>query len=102
MIKRDFFVLVIAIVCGAAAFVLVLNFLREAGQPKRQFVIAAQAIPKDKVIGKQDIKLSKPIKQAALEDLFLQMDDVIGSRALEDIPQGKLIPRSKVEKQAFF
>ena len=99
MIKRDFVVLVIAVMCGVAAFMFILNFLKEAAQPKREFVVAAQAIPKDQTIGKRDVRFSKPMKNITPEDLFLQIDDVIGSRALEDIPQGKLIHRSKVERQ---
>jgi len=99
LIKRDFTVLIIAVISGVAAFMLILNFLREAAEPKREFVIAAREIRKDQVITKEQIKPSKPMKSATSEDLFLQLEDVLGNRALEDIPEGKLIQRSKVKKR---
>lgn len=97
MIKRDAIILVLAILSGAAAFVMVFNFLNEAAQPKREFVLAKVAIAQGKEITREDLALSKPLKNTDAKNLFLQLDDVVGRNALEEIPKGTLIDRSKLK-----
>lgn len=54
-------------------------------------------IPLEKMVTAEDLVLSKPIKNADPKNFFLQMDDVIGRAALEEIPRGVLIHRSKIK-----
>ena len=82
---------------GLAAFVLVFNFLREAAQPKREFVMAKVAIAQGKMITPDDLTLTKPLKNADAKNLFLQLDDVVGRIAMEAIPKGAIIDRSKIK-----
>lgn len=103
MRKQDILVLAIAGIAGVITFLFVVNYLKQA-RPKYQFVIASRAIEKDMVIKAEDLRMSEPIASdqplspEQLSDLYTQLPDVVGMQALEVIPQGNVINRSKVKK----
>ena len=96
--KRDTIALIIALVCGAAAFGLIYNHLKQANQPQNQFVVAAQELPKGKVLTPEDLTVSEPLKNVPQGKYFTQIQDLIGTELQKDIPQGKLIGRSLIKK----
>lgn len=76
---------------------MVLNFLNEAAQPKREFVKARIDIASGKILTAKDLVLSEPMKNTSAQDLFLQVDDAVGQISLERLPAGSLIQRSQVK-----
>lgn len=104
MRKQDIITLAVALGVAVLAFVILLSILNKSSKPKYSFVVASHAIAKDAILVEEDVTMSPPIEQTPtqqqLDDLFLQKKDVIGQQALEDIPAGNLINRSKVKLPA--
>lgn len=96
--KRDTLVLIIALACGIAAFSLIFNFLKQASLPQSQFVVAKGGLPKGKVLTAEDLTVSAPVKNVPREKYFTQINDLIGMRLENDIPQGGMIERGLVKK----
>ena len=96
--RRDIVILIVAILCGAVAFVIVSNILRKSAQLKQRYVMTAQALSTGQIISGQDIALSNPVENADSADLFLQPQDVVGNEVLEEISRGQLVRRSLVRK----
>ena len=96
--KRDTLVLVVAALCGLVAFSLIFNFLKQATQPKGQYVIAKQALAAKKVISVEDLAMSPPLENIPAANYFTQMVEVIGMEMGNDLPAGQLIARAQVKK----
>jgi len=62
-------------------------------------VEARAAISKGQVIQGQDVGLSAVLKKSNTKNLFSEIQDVVGQRALQDISAGSLISRAKVSRQ---
>lgn len=101
MHRKDALVLAVALLCGAAAFFLMINFLKKSASPKPsadRFVTAARDIAAGKVIEVSDLTLSACVAQPHdASDLYLQIADPIAKEAGEDIAKGDLIQRSKLK-----
>ena len=98
--KNEYAVFAIAIGSGLLATLLVFNFLKSARQIQGRFVIAEAVISKGQVIQDSDVGLSKILKKSDTKNLFAETQDVVGQAALQDIPVGSLIYRSKVTRPA--
>ncbi len=96
--KRDTLILVVALVCGVAAFGLIFNFLKQAAAPKNQFVTARQALQKGKILDAEDLTISPPLKNIPAQSYFTQLVDVIGMELQSNLAKGKLIARTQVKK----
>lgn len=96
--KKEHIVFAIAIGSGLMATLLVFNFLKSARQIQGRFVIAEAAIQKGQVIQDPDVGLSKIMKKSDTKNLFAETQDVVGQKALQDIPAGSLVYRSKVTR----
>lgn len=96
--KRDTFVLFVALGCGILAFGLIFNFLKQAAKPKNQFVMTVTNIPKGKIFSQEDLAISEPLKDIPADQYFTQFSDVVGMEAVEDLPQNKLINRTNIKK----
>ncbi|OIO37889.1 MAG: Flp pilus assembly protein CpaB [Candidatus Omnitrophica bacterium CG1_02_46_14] len=96
MIKRDVLILIIAVASGVFAFVLILSSMRGSSGGNLEFVTASQTIAKGQTIQMNNLTLSKPRAQKNANSLFLQLQDVAGTVALDAIPQGALISRSQI------
>ena len=81
------------------ATILVFNFLKSAHQIQGRFVIVRSAILKGQVIQEQDAELSNVLKKSNTKNLFIEIQDVVGQKTLQNIPAGGLIYRSKVTRQ---
>ncbi len=97
--KKEHFVFLDAIGSGLMATILVFNFLKSAHQVQGRFVIAHTAILKGQVVQEQDVGLSKILKTSDTKNLFVEVSDVVGQKALHDIATGSLIYRSKVARE---
>ena len=99
MVKKNFMVLMIALMCGLAAFVLIFNYLKQVSNPAKSFVVSQKKIEAGKKIEKKDIGYSAPLKNISPKEYFLQADDVINLIATEEIPANKLLKRSWVKRE---
>ena len=97
MNKRDLMLLVVAIGFGLLASLMVSRYLQRASNPGQSFVVAETAIKKGEIILKEHVKLSEPMTDASPDNLFLQVNDVIGKTTLVDIKRGALVGRNEVE-----
>lgn len=96
--KRDTLILAIALGCGFTAFGLIFNYLKQASQPKIQYVMAKQEIAKGEILSAEDIILSQPLKNILAADYFTQIHEVIAMESRENIPKGRLVKRSSVKE----
>lgn len=96
--KRDSVVLIVALVCGLAAFSLIFNFLKQVSQPKGQYVITKAEIPKGKILVLEDLTLSEEMANVPAQQHFTQMYEVIGMEALQDLPPQHLVQRGELKK----
>jgi Flp pilus assembly protein CpaB len=96
--KRDTLVLVVAVLCGLAAFSLILNFLKQASQPKAQYVITRAEIAAGSILKPEDLTLSEPLANIPVSQHYTQMYEVIGMEALQDLPQNHLVGRADLKK----
>ncbi len=95
--KRETMILFVAIISGIAAFGLIFNFLKEASKPATSFVLTSAEIKKGQILQEKDLTMSPLIKNLPPKTYYDEIDDVVGKEAISDIPQGKLVPRSKVK-----
>lgn len=96
--KRDTFVLFVALACGIFAFGLIFNFLKQAAKPKNQFVMTSNPIKKGKILTPDDLAISEPLKDLPANRYFTQISDVLGMEVTEDLPQNKLIAKTNIKK----
>lgn len=96
--KRDTLVLAVALLCGVAAFSLIFNFLKQAAQPKLQYVVTRAEMAKGQVITPEDLTLSEPLAGVSASQHFTQMYEVIGMEIVLDLPAKHLISRTELKK----
>lgn len=100
MLRQERIILIVSILTGVVAFGLILNYLNAASQPKHSYVLASVFIPKGRVITSDNLTISGPMAvQPNKDDLFFQIQDVVGYTAQEDIPQWEKIRRSAVRRE---
>lgn len=100
MLKKEIVAILVAAFCGLIAALMILNFLRSASQPKKEFVIAAVDLPIEHVITKNDIRYSSPEAVDAsfnIENYFLLIPDAVGTKVVTPIRKGDLIKRKDVD-----
>jgi Flp pilus assembly protein CpaB len=95
MMKRDTVILCAAVACGAVAFALSARSL-ESSRSAQRYVAAAKALHKGQTVKESDVTMSRPMKNVEPDSSFLQLHDVIGREAVEDVPAGNLIRRAQV------
>ncbi len=95
--KRDTLVLLVALVCGALAFSLIFNFLKQASKPKNQFVMAKEALTKGVILTADNLTLSQPLQNISSANYYTQIYEVLNMELQEDVPTGKLISRDIVK-----
>jgi Flp pilus assembly protein CpaB len=100
MLRQERIILIVSILTGVVAFMLILNYLNSVSQPKHSYVLASVTIPKGRVITSDNLTISAPVPaQQNKDDLFFQIQDVVGFTANEDIPQGDKIRRSTLRRE---
>lgn len=100
MLRQERIILIVSILTGIVAFMLILNYLSHVAQPKHSYVVASVLIPKGRIITSDNLTMSGPMPiQSGKDNLFFQIQDVVGYVAKEDIPKGSKIRRTKVLKQ---
>ena len=97
--KKEYVVLMTAIGSGVVATILMFNFLQSSQQAQGRFVITHTAISKGQSIQEQDVGLSTVLKRSDARNLFPDIQDVVGQKALQDIPSNSLITRSKITRR---
>ncbi len=98
--KRDQLILIAAVVTGVIAFMMILNYLNVASQPKFTYVIASTDIKKGQKITNDNLTYSQPMLAKKDADyLYVQLQDVVGCTAKEDIRKGDFVWRPNVQKE---
>ncbi len=98
--RQERIILIGSILIGIVAFTLILNYLNSVSQPKHSYVLASVPIPKDHVITSDNLTISAPMPiQHNKEDLFFQIQDVVGLTANENILQWDKIRRSATRRE---
>lgn len=101
MRRQDILIIAAAVVSGIIVFIIAANLLGNSAKQKFSFAIANKPIVQDTVITADDVTLSGPLSnvtQQQLDGLYLQPKDVVGFQAIEEIPKGEFIYRSKVKQ----
>ena len=100
MLRQERIILIVSILTGIVAFTLILNYLTHVSEPKHSYVLASVAIPKGDIITSDKLTISGPMPvQNNKDDLFFQIQDVVGCVAKEEIPQWDKIRRSMVQRE---
>lgn len=94
MQKRETWILVVAALCGLAAFGM--SAAKPPAPAPAGFVCAARPIAKGAEIRLEDLTKAEADKNVPATRAFLQPEDVAGKRALENLAAGKVISRSEV------
>lgn len=100
MLRKEVVAILVAAFCGLIAALMILNFLKTAAQPKKEFVVAAQNFPVGHVLTKENLSYSSPRvidESVKVEDYFLLIPDVIGTKTVSPLKKGNLIKRTDVD-----
>lgn len=94
--RRDTYILSIAIVSGLLAFVLISQVLKEHSLPKTRVVVALGDLKAQQNISANDVALSSPADYKSTDPYFLNPKDVVGKLVLNNISKGSPVRREEV------
>jgi len=104
MVRKELTALIIAVICGFAAFVIYVKKPAPTAPPIAEgprCVVAAGFLEKNTVLSEKDIVFSPPLKPSINTDnFFLQKEDVIGKSLKQAVDPNAPILRSQVEVPA--